>query len=456
MPENKSTQDMTSGSPARLILFFTLPLIAGNIFQQLYGFVDTLIVGRFLGVEALAAVGCTGCLMFLLVGCIIGLTAGLTIITGQRFGAKDYEGVRRSAAACVALTMAASLVTAFIGAYFARDILVLMDTPPDILEGAEAFIVIVVGGSPLFSVFIIGANLIRALGDSRHPTMFLAASLCINILLEPLFLLVFGWGIPGAAEAMIVSQALGGVIVWLYIWRHVPVLKIQAGDWRLDWDFLWQHIRVGVPMAFQTSIIAIGAVILQVALNGLGPVAVASYAAAQKVETIALMPMMSFGIAMAAYTAQNYGAKKLGRIKKGVNQCILMSGSFSILVGIFNIIFGSQLMTLFVGEAEPRVIEYGQVYLTTTGVCYWILALLFIYRNTLQGLGKSFVPTFAGIMELVMRAAVAIGLVDILGFWGATMASPAAWIGSCVPLAVAYYYTLRKMKRDAREILSGQ
>lgn len=456
MAKNKSTQDMTSGNPARLILFFTLPLIAGNIFQQLYGFVDTLIVGRFLGVEALAAVGCTGCLMFLLVGCIIGLTAGLTIITGQRFGAKDYEGVRRSAAACVVLTMAASLVTAFIGAYFARDILVLMDTPPDILEGAEAFIVIVVGGSPLFSVFIIGANLIRALGDSRHPTMFLAASLCINILLEPLFLLVFGWGIPGAAEAMIVSQALGGVIVWLYIWRHVPVLKIQAGDWRLDWDFLWQHIRVGVPMAFQTSIIAIGAVILQVALNGLGPVAVASYAAAQKVETIALMPMMSFGIAMAAYTAQNYGAKKLGRIKKGVNQCILMSGSFSILVGIFNIIFGSQLMTLFVGEAEPRVIEYGQVYLTTTGVCYWILALLFIYRNTLQGLGKSFVPTFAGIMELVMRAAVAIGLVDILGFWGATMASPAAWIGSCVPLAVAYYYTLRKMKRDAREILSGQ
>lgn len=456
MAKVDNTKDMTEGSPARLILFFTLPLIAGNIFQQLYGFVDTLIVGRFLGVEALAAVGCTGCLMFLLVGCIIGLTAGLTIITGQRFGARDYDGVRRSAAACVVLTMATSLVTAFIGAYFARDILVLMDTPPDILEGAEAFISIVVGGSPLFSVFIVGANLLRALGDSRHPTIFLATSLCINILLEPLFLLVFEWGIPGAAEAMIVSQALGGVIVWLYIWRNVPVLRIQADDWRLDRAFLWQHIRVGVPMAFQTSIIAIGAVILQVALNGLGPVAVASYAAAQKVETIALMPMMSFGIAMAAYTAQNYGARKLGRIKKGVNQCILMSGAFSILVGIFNIVFGSQLMFLFVGDAEPRVIDYGQVYLTTTGVCYWILALLFIYRNTLQGLGQSFVPTFAGIMELVMRAAVAIGLVNVLGFWGAAMASPAAWIGSCVPLAIAYYYTLRKLKQEAREILSAK
>ena len=453
---NNNTKDMTEGSPARLILFFTLPLIAGNIFQQLYGFVDTLIVGRFLGVEALAAVGCTGCLMFLLVGCIMGMTAGLTIITGQRFGARDYEGVRHSAAACVVLTMAVSFMTAFIGAYFAREILVLMDTPPDILDGAEDFITIVVGGSPLFSVFIVGANLLRALGDSRHPTMFLATSLCINILLEPLFLLVFEWGIPGAAEAMIVSQALGGLIVWLYIWRKVPALRIQAGDWRLDREFLWQHLRVGLPMAFQTSIIAIGAVILQVALNGLGPVAVASYAAAQKVETIALMPMMSFGMAMAAYTAQNYGARKLGRIKKGVNQCIMMSGTFSILVGIFNIVFGSQLMFLFVGDAEPQVIDYGQVYLTTTGVCYWILALLFIYRSTLQGLGKSFVPTFAGIMELVMRAAAAIWLVQLLGFWGASMASPAAWIGSCVPLAIAYYYTLRKLKQEAREILSAR
>lgn len=451
----KNTKDMTVGNPAKLILFFTLPLLAGNIFQQLYGFVDTLIVGRFLGVEALAAVGCTGCLMFLLVGCIIGLTAGLTIITGQRFGAKDYEGVRRSAAACVEITMVMSAITAFIGAYFAREILVIMDTPPEILENAIDFITIVVGGSPVFALFIVGANLVRALGDSRHPTMFLAASLTINIILEPVFLLVLERGIPGAGEAMILSQALGALIAWSYIWHSVDVLRIQRGDWRLSWDFLWQHIRVGIPMAFQTSIIAIGAVILQIALNGLGPVAVASYSAAQKVETIAMMPMMSFGIAMAAYTAQNYGAKKLARIKKGVNQCIMMSGTFSILVGIFNIFCGSYLMQLFVGDAEPQVIEYGQIYLTTTGCAYWILALLFIYRNTLQALGKSFVPTFAGVMELVMRAFVAIGLVDSLGFWGATLASPAAWLGSCVPLSIAYYYTLRKMKQDAREIIAN-
>lgn len=440
-----NTKDMTQGSPAKLILFFTLPLIAGNIFQQLYGFVDTLLVGRFLGVNALAAVGCTGCLLFLLVGCIMGLTAGLTIITGQRFGAKDFDGVRRSAAACVLITIALSLFTAFIGAYFARDILILMETPQDILDGAEAFIAIAVGGSPVFSLFIIGTNLLRALGDTRHPTIFLATSLCINIALEILFLLGFGWGIPGAAWAMIVAQGLGALITWAYILRNVPVLKIQSEDWHVSWDFLWQHIRVGLPMAFQTSIIAIGAVILQVALNGLGPVAVASYSAAQKVETIALMPMMSFGVAMAAYTAQNYGAGRMDRIKKGVNQCILMSVSFSIVVGIFNVLLGSQLMYLFVGEAEPLVIEYGQMYLTVTGCTYWVLALLFIYRNTLQGLGQSVVPTIAGIMELVMRAGIALCLVAPWGFWGAAWASPAAWIGSCVPLTIAFYYTRRRL-----------
>ena len=446
-----NTKDMTLGNPARLILFFTLPLIAGNIFQQLYGFVDTLLVGRFLGVEALASVGCTGSIMFLLVGCIMGLTSGVTIITGQRFGARDFDGVRRSAAACLALAMGSSVITAFVGWIFARDILIWMNTPADILDGAEDFISIVVGGSPLFCIFLVGANLLRALGDSRHPTMFLAASLCINILLEPLFLLVFGWGIPGAAWAMILSQFMGGVIAWTYIWRHVPALRMRAEDWHMDWDWIMEHIRVGLPMAFQTSIIAIGSVILQIALNGLGPIAVASYSAAQKVETIALMPMMSFGIAMAAYTAQNYGAGKMQRIKQGVHQCVLMSGSFSILAGFFNIFCGSWIMHLFIGDGTPEVVELGQVYLTTTGCCYWVLALLFIYRNTLQGLGKSFVPTFAGIMELVMRAIVAWGFVGSLGFWGATLASPAAWVGSSVPLIIAFYYTVRKMKRAAED-----
>ena len=449
------TKKLTEGSPTKLILFFTLPLIGGNIFQQLYSFIDTLLVGRFLGVEALAAVGCTGCLMFLLVGFMIGLSAGLSIYTGQRFGAKDYDGVHKSAAACLILALVIGVVVAIMGVIFARDVLIMMDTPPDILEGAVSFISIIFAGIPITVVFMLEANLIRALGDSRRPTYILAAALCTNIIIEPIFLLVFEWGIPGAAYGVLVSQFLGAVVVIAYIWKKVPLLIIRRRDLALDWTLLKKHLEIALPMAFQTSIIALGTVILQIALNRLGPISVAAYSAAQKVETIALMPMMSFGIAMAAYTAQNYGARKIARIKRGVNQCILMSGAFSIAVGIFNIIFGSNLMELFVGADEPEVIRLGHIYLVSTSVCYFVLALLFIYRNTLQGLGQSLVPSFAGVMELVMRAAVALCFVDSLGFWGATIASPAAWFGSCIPLAIAYYYTLRKMKVNIQEIKNG-
>ena len=438
-------KDMTSGKPAKLLLFFTLPLIAGNIFQQLYGFVDTLLVGRFLGVEALAAVGCTGSLLFLLVGVIMGLTAGLTIITGQRFGAKDYDGVRRSVAACIIIALLSASCMALFGGLLSEHLLIWMDTPPEILEGATAFITIVSWNIPIFTIFLLATNLLRALGDSKRPTMIMAVALTTNIILEPIFLLVFEWGIPGAAWAMVVSQALGGLICTTYIWHKVPVLKVRRSDFGWDSHWLGQHIKIALPMAFQTSIIAFGAIILQVALNGLGPVAVASYAAAQKVETIALMPMMSFGIAMAAYTAQNYGAGRIDRISQGVKQCIYMSGSFSILVGIFNVCFGSELIMLFVGSEQMQVVEYGQTYLSITGCCYWILSLLFIFRNTLQGVGKSFVPTFAGLMELAMRAFVALVLVQAYGFWGASWASPAAWLGSLVPLAIAYVYVMRKM-----------
>ncbi len=439
------TKDLTEGSPARLIFLFTMPLIAGNIFQQLYSFVDTLLVGRFLGVEALAAVGCTGSLMFLMIGFIIGLTSGLSIYTGQCFGARDTEGVHQSAAACTLLSAGLAVLLTIVGMLSSRFLLVFMQTPPEILEGAVSFITIIYGGIGVTIYFMMGTNLIRALGDSRTPTILLALALCFNIVLEPLFLLVFGWGIPGAAWAMVASQLFGALLCTAYIVKKVPALHIRSQDWQLSQHFLYEHLRIGIPMAFQASIIAIGAVILQVALNNLGPIAVASYAASQKVDSIAMMPMMSFGIAMASYTAQNFGARKFDRIKEGVRKCIFMSVSFSLLAGLFNIFFGPSIMYLFVGDGQEQVIQYGQTYLTINGACYFILSLLFIYRYTLQGLGQSIVPTIAGIMELIMRALAAVFLVQWFGFTGACWASPLAWLGSCVPLAVAYYVTSRSL-----------
>jgi len=441
------TKNLTEGNPAKLIFFFTLPLIAGNIFQQLYAFVDTLIVGRFLGVEALAAVGCTGSLMFLMLGFVIGFSTGITIYTGQRYGAKDEKGVRQSVAACTILSLAASVVLTVAGVLLCRQLLVWMQTPAEIMEGAVSFISIVYGGIVMFVFLQMQTNILRALGDSRMPTVILALALIINIILEPVAILVLEWGIPGAAIATVVAQFIGNTVCYIYIRRRVPALHTKREDWRVSWHILREHLRIGLPMGFQSSIIAIGAIVLQVALNNLGPTAVAAYAASQKVDSVAMMPMMSFGLAMAAYTAQNYGAQKYARIAEGVRKCCYMSVSFSILAGVLLIIFGPDIMYLFVGEGQQQVIDYGQQYLMVNGSCYWILSLLFIFRYTLQGLGQSVVPTIAGIMELIMRMAAAIFLCATLGYLGACLANPMAWIGSCVPLAIAFYWTSRSFKK---------
>jgi len=444
--DNGAVKDLTVGEPARLIFYFTLPLLAGNIFQQLFGFVDTLIVGRFLGVEALAAVGCTGPLMFLMLGFIGGMTSGFSICTGQSFGAKDFDGVRRSAAICIALSFAASVVLMIIGVAFCRDLLIAMDTPPEILDGAYSFISIIYGGVVMFVFLQMLTNLIRALGDSKMPTVIQATTLCINILLEPIAIIGLGLGIPGSAGATIVALTIGNIFCIVYIKKRVPYLHIRREDFFFDREFLLEHMRIGLPMGFQSSIIAIGAVVLQIALNGLGSIAVAAFAAAHRVDGIAVMPMMSFGIAMAAYTAQNFGAKQFGRIVAGVKKCIFMSCSFSVLVALFNIYLGAEIIELFVGVEAQQVIEYGRLFLIITSVCYWALALLFIFRFTLQGLGQSLVPTIAGIIELVMRIAAAVFLVDWLGYLGACLASPMAWIGALIPLAIAFFMTARKLK----------
>ena len=398
-----------------------------------------------MGVEALAAVGCTGSLMFLMLGFIGGMTSGFSICTGQRFGAKDFDGVRRSAAFCIVLSFIASIVLTILGVTFCRDLLIAMDTPPEILEGAHSFISIIYGGVLLFVFLQMLTNLIRALGDSKMPTVIQATTLCINILLEPIAIIGLGLGIAGSAGATLVALTLGNILCVIYIKKRVHYLHVRKEDFTFDKEFLLEHLRIGLPMGFQSSIIAIGAVVLQIALNGLGSVAVAAFAAAHRVDGIAVMPMMSFGIAMAAYTAQNFGAKKFERIVEGVKKCVLMSCSFSVLVAVFNIYLGAEIIELFVGAEATQVIEYGRLFLIITGLTYWALALLFIFRFTLQGLGKSFMPTVAGIIELVMRIAAAIFLVKWLGYLGACLAAPMAWIGALIPLAISFFFTARKL-----------
>lgn len=439
------TKTLTEGKPFLLILQFSLPLIAGNVFQQLYSMADTLIVGRTIGVNALAAVGCTGGINFLILGFISGLTTGLSIITAQKFGSGDTAGVRRSFAVSILISTVFTVIMTVIAILVTTPLLHLLQTPAEITADADIYLRIVFFGIPAIVLFNLLSNVIRALGDSRTPLYFLILTCAINVILDYTFILVFHMGVAGAAIATVLSQLLTGIMCIIFIMKRIPLLHIQKEDFHMDRQNIHIHLFTALPMAFQMSIIAIGSLILQFALNRLGSVSVAAYTAAQKIETIATMPMNSFGTAMSTYSAQNYGAGKIDRIRKGVTQCILLSGSISIVLGAVNILVGRQLTALFVSSQETEVVHLSHTYLTITGCCYLVLALLFIYRFTLQGLGKSLVPTIAGAMELIMRTFSALILAQHFGYIGASLSNPLAWAGACIPLGIAYYVTIRKL-----------
>lgn len=442
------TKSMTSGNPAKLLLLFALPVIFGNMFQQLYSIVDTIIVGRALGVHALAAVGCTGSITFLVLGFVNGFTQGLAIITSQRFGAEDEEGVKNSFAASILLSISVVIIMTIAAMLLANTILQALKTPDDIIHDAYIYLQINFFGifAPVF--FNMFSSMIRALGDSKRPLYFLITACFINIILDLIFVCIFHMGVAGAAWATIIAQSIAALFCLFHIKKHIPQLQLEKRHFQTVGNEWKEHLVFGLPMAFQMSIIAIGSMILQSALNSLGAISVAAYTAAQKIDSIATMQLSSFGAAISTYTAQNYGAGKIERIKKGVFQCILLSVGFSIFMGILNITAGGQMASVFVGNGEKEVLELAKQYLIINGVSYWILSLLFIYRLTLQGLGQSIIPTVTGIMELVMRILGAWVLVQQFGFAGAAASNPLAWVGGCLPGLVAYYVTMHKMRKQ--------
>lgn len=443
-------KDMTQGSPIKLIIMFTIPLLIGNLFQQFYNMADTLIVGRTIGVNALAAVGSTGSIMFFIIGFAQGLTAGLSIITAQRFGAKDIAGVRKSVGTSFWISIVFTIVLTILSVVFTKPALVMMNTPVEILDDAYSYLIVINAGVGAAVLFNLLANLLRALGDSRTPLLFLVIASILNIVLDLVFILVFKMGVAGAGLATVVSQLFSCLLCLIYIHKKVPLLQFKTADWSIDWTFIGQHMRVGFPMGFQASIIAIGAIILQITLNGLGALSVAAYTAAQKIDMLATQPMNSFGVTMATFAAQNFGANRIDRIRLGVKQCILLSGSFSILVGVLVIVAGPAAVSLFVGQGQEQLLDLSGQYFLANGTTYLLLSLLFIYRFSLQGLGQSFIPTVAGIMELIMRVVAAMFLSALIGFPGACLANPLAWLGALIPLGTAYYLSMKKLSRPAQ------
>ena len=439
---------MTSGKPIKLIWNFTIPLLIGNLFQQLYNMADTFIVGRTIGVHALASVGSTGSIIFLILGFANGLTAGLAIPLAQRYGAKDYLGVKRSFYVSILISAVVAILLTILSMVFCRQILEVMQTPAEIIDGAYDYLMVIFAGIFSSMAFNLLSNIFRSIGDAKTPLYFLVIACIMNIILDIVFIAGFGMGVEGAGYATVLSQIFSALACILYIWKKIPILRLNSKDFVAKSLDVKEHVRISFPMAFQSSIIAIGAIIIQITLNQLGATAVAAYTAAQKIDQVAILPMMSFGVTMATFVAQNYGAKKYDRIWRGVRDCIKLSLTFAISVGIILNLFSPIFIRAFVGVGHEEVVELGAIYFITNGTMYSLLSLLFIYRYTLQGVGKTFTPTIAGIMELCMRAFAAVVLSNLYGYTGATMANPLAWLGSLIPLMIAYYLFKNKFPAE--------
>ena len=441
-------KDMTSGKPIKLIWNFTIPLLIGNLFQQLYNMADTFIVGRTIGVHALASVGSTGSIIFLILGFANGLTAGLAIPLAQRYGAKNYSGVKRSFYVSILISAMVAILLTILSMLFCRQILEIMQTPVEIIDGAYDYLMVIFAGIFSSMAFNLLSNIFRSIGDAKTPLYFLVIACIMNIILDVVFIAGFGMGVEGAGYATVLSQIFSALACILYIWKKIPILRLNSKDFVAESSDVKEHVRISFPMAFQSSIIAIGAIIIQITLNQLGATAVAAYTAAQKIDQVAILPMMSFGVTMATFVAQNYGAKKYDRIWRGVRDCIKLSLTFAISVGIILNLFSPIFIRAFVGVGHEEVVELGAIYFITNGTMYSLLSLLFIYRYTLQGVGKTFTPTVAGIMELCMRAFAAVVLSNLYGYTGATMANPLAWLGSLIPLIIAYYLFKNKFPAE--------
>ncbi|WP_125574159.1 MATE family efflux transporter [Levilactobacillus huananensis] len=450
--------DLTKGNSLKLIFFFTIPLLIGNLFQQLYNVSDTVVVGQTLGVKALAAVGATGSINFLIIGFAQGLTAGLAIITATRYGARDYKGVRKSFAASIVISILMTIILTILSLAFVDPILHLMQTPASIFANARIFISIIFIGIFASMAFNLLSNIIRALGDSRTPLIFLVIGTVVNVLLELLFILVFHMGVAGAGWATVISQVVASLLCVAYIIRSIPLLHVSKDDFKLDVNELWQHFTTGMPMGFQLSIIAIGTMVMQAALNSLGTDSVAASTAASKVDQLCSLPMSSFGVTMATFAAQNFGAGKYSRIMEGVKKTLWLSGSFAVFAGGLVIFLGKPIVTLIIGTADENVIQLSQTYFNIIGSTYLLLSVLFVIRNTLQGLGRRVLPTLAGVGELSMRIFAAVFMVGAFGYAGAVSAEPLAWLGSCAILIPSWIRAVKQLRNLQRseDVVAGK
>ena len=445
--KNELTKDMTTGNTIKLILLFSIPLLIGNIFQQFYSMVDTIIVGRFVGVDALAAVGSTGSMGFLINGFVIGLTSGFAVLISQKFGAKNEEGLKKATASALVLSLVSTIIITIISVMFAKPLLHLMNTPDNIINDANKYITIIYGGTIATVAYNILASILRALGDSKTPLYFLIIASILNIILDIVFIVNFNMGVSGAAYATIISQGVSSILCLIYTYKKYKILRLKMEDFKVKKRVYIKHLKIGIPMALQFSITAIGIMTVQGALNIFGSTVIAAYTAASKVLQIVMQPAITFGVTMATYCGQNLGAKNYGRIKEGVKKCTEISIITSIIAGLILVFGGKFFVGLFISNPDASILAYAQECLNYSAIFFIPLGLIFIYRNALQGMGESFVPMMAGAYELIARAIVAFTLPRFIDYTGICLADPIAWLAAAIPLGLYYFKKMRTIEK---------
>lgn len=441
---------MTVGSPTKHILGFAIPMLLGTLFQQFYSMVDTVVVGQWIGTEALAGVGSTGSINFLILGFCAGISSGFAIPVAQRFGAKNYESLRSYVANSVWASMVLILPLTVLVAIFCRPILELMQTPVETFEYAYDYIFIIFLGIPITHTYNLLAGIMRALGDSKTPVYFVITAAILNVALDLLSVGVLGMGVEGPAMATLISQTVAATLCYLYMRKRFDVLRFQKGEWAFVSRRVGILFSMGIPMGLQYSITAIGSVVLQSSVNMLAWTASAAKAAADKLIGFIACPLDTVAITMATYVGQNVGSGKLKRVDRGLRSAMLISGTYSLIALVVVLLFGRALAMIFIEAGQEVILSDAYRFLLINVSAYLLLSVVNNFRLTIQGMGFSAFSMFSGLSEMVARTLVGFCFVPTVGFLAACFASPLAWVFASAFLIPAYFYCRKRLKETLR------
>ena len=443
-----TTNDMTVGSPVSLIIKFMIPMCLGNLFQQFYNIADSIVAGNFIGVNALAAIGSTGSLMFFVTGWLNGLSSGFAIIVAQMFGAKKFDRMRHYVAMSIYLMAAFSIVMTIGFSLANKPILHLMNSPEEVFGDVTAYMGIIYAGLIVTAAYNALAAFLRALGDSKSPLYFLIISAVINVGLDVAFIIYGGMGVEGCAYATVIAQGISAVLCFIYIVKKFPILHLKKENFRFSLPACGKLMALGVPMALQFSITAIGTIIVQGAINVYGAVYMAGFSAAGKIQNIICTVFVAFGATIATYVGQNRGAGKMDRVKQGVRLTQIMILVCSVALMFVIHFFGKYMIFIFIDAGETEVLHAAEIYFDIVAWAYPFLGSIFLYRNALQGMGYGFVPMMGGVFELIARAAIVFIAAANAGFAEVCMSDPAAWIAALIPLIPYYLWVMRKAEKQ--------